>query len=442
MKARRDQSGLQGSGRAIGARGSVRGGRILIHLALIALIAASVATIAVRKLRSEHSPELPVPPGPMTSPSQPDILAQLIARLGEEESDLRTLLESDSSDSERLLALQAHGSNLSTAESLLAAVQSAPRSDLAAAALTQIVVRFPDTDVARQAAERLVAGHLGDEALESNLGFLENSGAEQARKVLSAAFQNSPVPRIRARAGYSLASLWSVRAERQSWRDPASARAAAEKAAALFREVVDHHGEFRGGRGRLGDLAQARLDEMESLSVGRVAPEIEGEDIDGRSMSLSDYRGKVVVIAFWGYWCSLCQSMFPHERELVRKMEGRPFAFLGVNDDQDGRTPRSLAQSGEVTWRSWKDPGELEGGPIARRWNVRELPDFYILDDEGVIQHHVGPHADDHGRLYFLDDQGKVRHRWRDRTEEIQEVVEALVREVEQKRPDHHQARN
>ncbi|MFT4515675.1 MAG: hypothetical protein ACI89X_002352 [Planctomycetota bacterium] len=55
-------------------------------------------------------------------------------------------------------------------------------------------------------------------------------------------------------------------------------------------------------RGTLGDRAERTLFELRNLSVGKVAPDIVGEDIDGTALKLSDYRGKVVVLDFWGDW--------------------------------------------------------------------------------------------------------------------------------------------
>jgi hypothetical protein len=112
-------------------------------------------------------------------------------------------------------------------------------------------------------------------------------------------------------------------------------------------------------------------------------------------------------------------------------MKGRPFVLLGVNTDSGPSFARSLVEDGTVTWRSWSDGGELYGGPIARRWNVQPLPDFFILDDRGVIRHHVGPRSDDHGPVYFLDADDRLLHRWKARSDEIQDVAESLVREVE-----------
>jgi len=44
------------------------------------------------------------------------------------------------------------------------------------------------------------------------------------------------------------------------------------------------------------------LFELRNLGIGKTAPEIEGEDVDGKKFKLSDYRGKVVVLDFWGDW--------------------------------------------------------------------------------------------------------------------------------------------
>ena len=57
-----------------------------------------------------------------------------------------------------------------------------------------------------------------------------------------------------------------------------------------------------GYRGTLGEAAKAQLFEARNLVVGKVAPEIEGEDADGKKFKLSEYRGKVVVLDFWGDW--------------------------------------------------------------------------------------------------------------------------------------------
>ena len=76
--------------------------------------------------------------------------------------------------------------------------------------------------------------------------------------------------------------------------------------------------------------------------------------------------------------------MYPHERSLVKKMENKPFALLGINSDPRERL-RDVMKKENITWRSWWDGGDTNG-PIARAWNVRGWPTIYILDHKGVIR--------------------------------------------------------
>jgi len=75
-------------------------------------------------------------------------------------------------------------------------------------------------------------------------------------------------------------------------------------AEAVLMEVVKHYGDVKiyGGRMTAGKKAEGNLFEARKLAIGKTAPDIEGEDIDGVMFKLSDYRGKVVLLDFWGDW--------------------------------------------------------------------------------------------------------------------------------------------
>ena len=77
--------------------------------------------------------------------------------------------------------------------------------------------------------------------------------------------------------------------------------------------------------------------------------------------------------------------MYPHERSLVKRLEGKPFALLGVNSDTKDRVQQAMKKE-NITWRSWWDGGNTEG-PIAKAWNVSGWPTIYILDAKGVIRY-------------------------------------------------------
>jgi len=76
--------------------------------------------------------------------------------------------------------------------------------------------------------------------------------------------------------------------------------------------------------------------------------------------------------------------MIPHERSLVKRLEGKPFALIGVNTDKDKEMVKTRSQEDQVTWRSFYD--QTTGGPICRAWSVSSFPTIYIIDHKGVIR--------------------------------------------------------
>jgi TolA-binding protein len=110
-----------------------------------------------------------------------------------------------------------------------------------------------------------------------------------AEKALRQIREKSSHREVRGQATFSLAQYLKHNSQ----------TAEAEK---LYAEVIEKYGEVSHYRGDLGDAAKSALFEIRNLAIGKVAPEIEGEDVDGKRFKLSDYRGKVVVLDFWGDW--------------------------------------------------------------------------------------------------------------------------------------------
>jgi Redoxin len=78
--------------------------------------------------------------------------------------------------------------------------------------------------------------------------------------------------------------------------------------------------------------------------------------------------------------------MYPHERSLVKRLEGKPFALLGVNSDEDRQAVKAAMAEEKITWPSWWDGGSTEG-PIATEWQLPTWPTVYVIDAEGRIRH-------------------------------------------------------
>ena len=77
--------------------------------------------------------------------------------------------------------------------------------------------------------------------------------------------------------------------------------------------------------------------------------------------------------------------MYPHERSLVKRLNGKPFALLGVNSDRDREKIKETVKEKGLTWRSFWNGGGTRG-PISTKWNVRGWPTIYVLDADGVIR--------------------------------------------------------
>ena len=161
------------------------------------------------------------------------------------------------------------------------------------------------------------------------------------------------------------------------------------RAEAYFRRVIDEFGDLKMpypyNETPFAELARGELYELRHLGVGKSLPDLEGEDVGGRKLRLGDYRGRVVAVVFWASWCSPCMAMIPHERELVKRLEGKPFVLLGVNGDDDRAKAAEVMTKEAMTWPSFWNGGKLGG--IVDKLGVRAWPTVYVLDAEGVIRY-------------------------------------------------------
>jgi peroxiredoxin len=114
--------------------------------------------------------------------------------------------------------------------------------------------------------------------------------------------------------------------------------------------------------------------------------------------SLSDYRGKVVLLTFSGDWCGICRAHYPVERRL-QELSGSgqaPFVILAVDSGADAASSRAALAREGLTYRAWWDGGgeKPTAGPIASKWNVVGWPATYVIDQAGVIRYVDLLHAD------------------------------------------------
>ena len=116
--------------------------------------------------------------------------------------------------------------------------------------------------------------------------------------------------------------------------------------------------------------------------IGNLAPELVGEDVNGKPIRLSEFRGKVVLINFWGTWCAPCRAMIPHEREMVTgKYKDRPFVLLGIALDS-AETLKEFQTNHPMPWPNIVDSSRL----LSRQWGANHIPTLVLIDHKGVIR--------------------------------------------------------
>ena len=171
-------------------------------------------------------------------------------------------------------------------------------------ALTWVIVQCPSDPRGREAVDRLVRGPIRSEGLADACWRLDAAEVPIAEPVFRAALRDNPHDPARARASLALARSLRRQSERiRPGRDElARAPELVREATALYRDAIARFGGLHLDRETVAQVAEAELFELGQLGVGREAPEIEGPDLQGRPMALSDFRGRVVVLEFWGDW--------------------------------------------------------------------------------------------------------------------------------------------
>jgi hypothetical protein len=178
----------------------------------------------------------------------------------------------------------------------LALARKNPKDPAAIDALVWVAVNSRSGAEFDEAMKLLTADYVGSDKLGQVCQSLVYSSSPESEKFLRLVLEKNPNKEVQGMACLSLGQLL----KRQSGNEGRSA-SEAEK---LFEQVVAQYGDASSstGRGTLADAAKAELFELRNLAIGKTAPEIEGEDVDGKKFKLSDYRGKVVVLDFWGDW--------------------------------------------------------------------------------------------------------------------------------------------
>jgi peroxiredoxin len=126
------------------------------------------------------------------------------------------------------------------------------------------------------------------------------------------------------------------------------------------------------------------LEVKRRVGIGKVAPDFALEGPDGNPISLSDFKGKYVLVDFWASWCRPCRVENPNVVAMYRELAGPDFEILGVSFDTDRE---KWLQAIEVDSLTWPHVSDLKGWQSAAGeiYGVKSIPHTVLINKEGII---------------------------------------------------------
>jgi thiol-disulfide isomerase/thioredoxin len=120
-------------------------------------------------------------------------------------------------------------------------------------------------------------------------------------------------------------------------------------------------------------------------SSSGLAPDFSLKSFDGREITLSQLKGKVVLLDFWATWCGPCKESIPHLIQLYKNYRESGFELVGMNVDKgDGEVVRRFIQSMDIPY-----PVVLAPENVVRSYRVTGIPATFLIDKKGMIREKV-----------------------------------------------------
>ena len=130
-----------------------------------------------------------------------------------------------------------------------------------------------------------------------------------------------------------------------------------------------------------GSEATQALTPVVGLAVGNLAPDFSLTNLEGSQVSLSDFRGQVVLLNFWATWCAPCRVEMPSFQTYYENYRSQEFVVVGIDFNEPEETVRQFAQELGLSFPLLLDPG----GEIQDLFNIRGYPSSVFIRPDGTI---------------------------------------------------------
>ena len=126
-----------------------------------------------------------------------------------------------------------------------------------------------------------------------------------------------------------------------------------------------------------------KADPMSEL-VGKIVRDFSATDLDGKLISLQDYRGKVVLLDFWAAWCGPCLGEMPNVKRVYNTYKDQGFDIIGVSLDTDETRLRNYLKKNNIQWRQIFS-GQKWRSPLVRQYHIRSIPAPWLIARDGTL---------------------------------------------------------
>jgi peroxiredoxin len=117
---------------------------------------------------------------------------------------------------------------------------------------------------------------------------------------------------------------------------------------------------------------------------GKVIPDFEQSDVNGKSVSIKSFRGKYVLIDFWASWCGPCRGENPNVVAAYNKYKDKNFTVLGISLDKSKDPWLQAIQDDGLVWTHVSDLKGW-GNAVAQKFKIQSIPQNFLIDPNGVI---------------------------------------------------------
>ncbi len=145
--------------------------------------------------------------------------------------------------------------------------------------------------------------------------------------------------------------------------------------------------------------AKSYLYKIDPLEIGKPAPDFSTIDLDGNRISLSNLKGKVVLLEFWATWCGPCLPEIPYLKKVYEEYKAEDFVMIGVSLDYDVEILEKFLQEESMYWPQISQSDGMFG-LISKAYNIWGIPQSYLIDKKGYI---VGKNMRKDDYIQFID---------------------------------------